>query len=214
MADPPGGVHQVDARPTDRSRQPPAQVLTRKWPVLHYGTVPRVDTSTWRFDVSGAVEHPFQLRWSELLALPRTQVLCDIHCVTQWSRLDNMFEGVALEPIFERAGVKPEAQFVMVHAAPDYTTNLPLADLMQPGNMLALKHGGEDLTPEHGGPVRLLVPHLYFWKSAKWVTGFEFMTDDYPGFWEQNGYHMRGDPWAEERFGRPDPVRMRRGPSK
>ena len=204
----------VDVRPSDRPRQPPSQVLTKKWPVLHYGTVPQVDTTQWFFEVSGAVERPFRLSWNELLAMPRREVVCDIHCVTQWSRLDNVFEGVPLEPIFERAGIKPEAQYVMVHAAPDYTTNLPLQDLTRPGNLLALKHGGEDLAPEHGGPVRLLVPHLYLWKSAKWVTGFEFMEDDYPGFWEQNGYHMRGDPWLEERFGRPDPVRMRRGPRK
>jgi DMSO/TMAO reductase YedYZ molybdopterin-dependent catalytic subunit len=202
----------VDARPMERSRQPPGQILTRKWPVLHSGTVPRVDTSRWMFDVRGAVERPFRLSWEELLAMPRQEVVCDMHCVTQWSRLDNVFEGVPLGPIFERAGIKPEAHYVMVHAAPDYSTNLPLPDLMRPGNLLALKHGGEDLTSEHGGPVRLLVPHLYLWKSAKWVTGFEFMEDDYPGFWEQNGYHMRGDPWLEERFGRPDPVRMRRGP--
>ena len=207
-------TNRVDARPADRSRQPPGQVLTKKWPVLHYGTVPAVDTSAWRFDVSGAVDQPFQLRWDELLALPRVEVLCDIHCVTQWSRLDNVFEGVPLEPILERARIRPTAQFVMVHGAQDYTTNLPLSDLRHPGNILALKHGGEDLTPEHGGPVRLLVPHIYLWKSAKWVTGFEFMEEDYPGFWEQNGYHMRGDPWREERFGRPDPVRMRRGPRK
>lgn len=207
-------AERVDARPDDRQRQPPGQVLTRKWPVLHYGTVPHVDTGHWFFEVSGAVARPFRLSWDELVAMPRREVLCDMHCVTQWSRLDNVFEGVPLEPILDRAGVKPEAQYVMVHGAQDYTTNLPLADLLSPGNLLALKHGGEDLTPEHGGPVRLLVPHLYLWKSAKWVTGFEFMEEDYPGFWEQNGYHMRGDPWQEERFGRPDPVRMRRGPRK
>jgi DMSO/TMAO reductase YedYZ molybdopterin-dependent catalytic subunit len=204
----------VDARPGDRERQPPGQILTRKWPVLHYGTVPLVDKARWSFEVSGAVERPFRLTWDELLALPRREVLCDMHCVTQWSRLDNLFEGVPLEPILERAGVRPEAQYVMVHGEQDYTTNLPLSDINRSGNLLALKYGGEDLTPEHGGPVRLLVPHLYLWKSAKWVTGFEFMEEDYPGFWEQNGYHMRGDPWLEERFGRPDPVRMRRGPRK
>jgi DMSO/TMAO reductase YedYZ molybdopterin-dependent catalytic subunit len=204
----------VDARSADRPRQPPGQVLTRKWPVLHYGTVPRVDTERWSFEVSGAVERPFRLTWNELIAMPRREVVCDIHCVTQWSRLDNVFEGAPLEPILERAGIKPDAHYVMVHGEQDYTTNLPLSDLALPGNLLALKHGGEDLTPEHGGPVRLLVPHLYLWKSAKWVTGFEFMEEDYPGFWEQNGYHMRGNPWQEERFGRPDPVRMRRGPRK
>ncbi len=204
----------VDARPSDRNRQPPGQVLTRKWPVLHYSSVPQVDTKTWRFDVSGAVDNPYQLTWTELLALPRQEVNCDIHCVTQWSRLDNVFEGIPVEPLIARAVPRARARFVMVHADPDYTTNLPLDDLLRPGNLLALRHNGEPLTSEHGGPVRLLVPHLYLWKSAKWVTGFEFMEEDYPGFWEQNGYHMRGDPWAEERFGRPDPARMRRGPRK
>lgn len=204
----------VDARPSDRSRQPPGQVLTRKWPVLHYSSVPQVDTDTWRFGVFGQVDHPYHLTWAELLALPRQAVTCDIHCVTQWSRLDNVFEGIPLEPLIARASPRRQSRFVMVHADPDYTTNLPLDDLLRPGNLLALSHNGEPLTPEHGGPVRLLVPHLYLWKSAKWVTGFEFMEEDYPGFWEQNGYHMRGDPWGEERFGRPDPVRMRRGPRK
>ena len=203
-----------DARPTDRERRPPGQVLTRKWPVLHYGTVPGVDTSKWSFAVSGAVDRPFRLDWRELQAMPRREVVCDLHCVTQWSRLDNTFEGVPVELILDRAGIKPEAHYVLVHGEQDYTTNLPLSDLARPGNLLALKHGDEDLTPEHGGPVRLLVPHLYLWKSAKWVTGFEFMEEDSPGFWERNGYHMRGDPWQEERFGRPDPVRMRRGPRK
>jgi DMSO/TMAO reductase YedYZ molybdopterin-dependent catalytic subunit len=162
------------------ARLPPGQITTRKWPVLHYGTVPSVDLTTWRFQVTGAVARPFSLTWDELLALPRRETVCDIH--------------------------------VLVHAEQDYTTNIPLADLDRPANLLALSHGGEPLTPEHGGPVRLLVPHLYFWKSAKWVTGFELLREDVPGFWEQNGYHMRGDPWREERFGRPDPARMRRGP--
>jgi DMSO/TMAO reductase YedYZ molybdopterin-dependent catalytic subunit len=152
------------------------------------------------------------LSWSELLALPRRRTLCDIHCVTRWSRYDNLFEGVAVQALLQRAGLRPEARFVLVHAAQGFTTNLPLADLDQPANLLALTHGDEPLAPEHGGPVRLLVPHLYFWKSAKWVTGFELLEEDYPGFWEQNGYHKRGDPWTEERYGRPDPVRMRRGP--
>jgi DMSO/TMAO reductase YedYZ molybdopterin-dependent catalytic subunit len=207
-------IDQLDGRPTDRERQPPGQVLTRKWPVLHYSSVPAVETSRWRFTVSGAVDNPYQIGWDELLALPQRTVTCDIHCVTQWSRLDNVFAGIPLEPLLQRAKIRPEAHYVMVHADPDYTTNLPLEDLARPENLLALSHGGEALTPEHGGPVRLLVPHLYLWKSAKWVTGFEFMEEDSPGFWEQNGYHMRGDPWQEERFGRPDPVRMRRGPRR
>jgi DMSO/TMAO reductase YedYZ molybdopterin-dependent catalytic subunit len=202
----------IDVRDTGRERLPPGQIITRKWPVLHYGTVPRVDPAAWRFEVRGAVERPVSLTWDELLALPRRETACDIHCVTRWSRYDNVFEGVPVQDVLARAGVKPGAAYVLVHAEQNYTTNLPLSDLDQPANLLALSHNGEPLTPEHGGPVRLLVPHLYLWKSAKWVTGFQLLEEDYPGFWEQNGYHMRGDPWQEERYGRPDPVRMRRGP--
>jgi DMSO/TMAO reductase YedYZ molybdopterin-dependent catalytic subunit len=204
--------HRIDVRDTGRERLPPGQIITRKWPVLHYGTVPRVDLATWRFEVRGAVERPVSLTWDELLALPRRETACDMHCVTRWSRYDNVFEGVPVQEVLARAGVKPGAAYVLVHAEQNYTTNLPLSDLDQPANLLALSHHGEPLTPEHGGPVRLLVPHLYLWKSAKWVTGFQLLEEDYPGFWEQNGYHMRGDPWREERYGRPDPVRMRRGP--
>jgi len=169
--------------------------------VLHYGNVPRVDTATWTFEVSGLVERPFAITYDELLALPRQTVACDIHCVTTWSRLDNTFEGVPVQRLLERAGVKPDARFCLVLAEQGFTTNLPLADLDRPENLIAFKWGGEWLTPEHGWPARLLVPHLYFWKSAKWVRGFELLAEDLPGFWEQNGYHMRGDPWTEERYG-------------
>jgi len=202
----------LDVRTEDSRRLPPGQIVTRKWPVLHYGTVPTFDAATWRFRISGLVERPGELTWSELQALPRQETLCDIHCVTRWSRYDNVFEGVAVRSLLERAGVQREARYALVHAEHGYTTNLPLEDLDRPENLLALRHNGEPLPAEHGGPVRLLVPHLYFWKSAKWVRGLELLADDYPGFWEQNGYHMRGDPWREERYGRPDPARMRRGP--
>jgi DMSO/TMAO reductase YedYZ molybdopterin-dependent catalytic subunit len=202
----------IDVRDAGRERLPPGQIITHKWPVLHYGTVPRVDLASWRFQVRGAVERPISLSWDELLALPRRETACDMHCVTRWSRYDNVFEGVPVQEVLARAGVKPGAAYVLVHAEQNYTTNLPLSDLDRPANLLAISHNGEPLTPEHGGPVRLLVPHLYLWKSAKWVTGFQLLEEDYPGFWEQNGYHMRGDPWQEERYGRPDPVRMRRGP--
>jgi DMSO/TMAO reductase YedYZ molybdopterin-dependent catalytic subunit len=205
-------MDRVDAHDPSRPRLPPGQIVTRKWPVLHYGSVPAVDLNTWRFAVTGAVDRPLSLSWDELDAMPHRETTCDIHCVTRWSRYDNVFEGVPVQAVLERAGVKPEAGYAMVHAAQEYTTNLPLGDLDRPANLLAFRHNGEPLPPEHGGPVRLLVPHLYFWKSAKWVTGFELLEEDYPGFWEQNGYHMRGDPWREERYGRPDPVRMRRGP--
>jgi DMSO/TMAO reductase YedYZ molybdopterin-dependent catalytic subunit len=182
-------------------RVPPGQVVTAKWPVLHYGDVPRVDTATWSFEVSGLVERPYTLTYDELLGLPRTTVRCDIHCVTRWSRLDNAFEGVALQLLLQRAGVAAGAAHVLVSAEQGFTTNLPLADFDRPENLVALKHNGEWLTPEHGWPARLLVPHLYFWKSAKWVRGFMLLDRDVPGFWEQNGYHMRGDPWQEERYG-------------
>lgn len=193
-------------------RLPPGQVETRKWPVLHYSTVPRIDLGSWRLAVTGLVEQPLSLDWEALQALPRQETVCDIHCVTQWSRYDNRFEGVPVRELLARARPRSEAAFVMVHAAPDYTTNLSLADLDREANLLATHHNGEPLAPEHGGPVRLLVPHLYLWKSAKWITGLELLGEDWPGFWEQNGYHMRGEPWAEERYGRPDPARMRRGP--
>lgn len=198
----------------DPARLPPGQYLTEKWPVLHAGDVPSYapGLAGWDLRVYGEVERPLTLTWDELDELPKETVVQDIHCVTRWSRYDNLFEGVPVQAVLRQARVRPEATHVLVHAEEDYTTNLPLADLDRPGNLLALAHGGEPLPPEHGGPVRLLVPHLYLWKSAKWVTGFELLEEDYPGFWEQNGYHMRGDPWREERFGRSDPVRMRRGP--
>src|SRR6266851_721364 len=184
-----------------RSRIPPGQVETTKWPVLHYGDVPTVDTSKWTFMVSGLVENPFTLSYDEFLKLPRKTVNCDIHCVTTWSRLDNTFEGVSVQLLLERAKLKPEAKYCLVVAEQGFTTNLPLSDLNRPENLIALKWAGEPLTPEHGWPARLLVPHLYFWKSAKWVRGFELLDEDLPGFWEQNGYHMHGDPWTEERYG-------------
>ena len=204
------GPARVDAR-RDSGRIPPGQVETRKWPVLHAGRVPAVSLAAWRFDVGGLVERPLSLSWDDLLAMPRQDTLCDIHCVTRWSRLDNVFGGVPVRALLERAGVRAPARYVLVHAEEGFTTNLPLADLDRPANLLALSWNGEPLTPEHGGPVRLLVPHLYFWQSAKWVRGLELLADDEPGFWERGGYHLRGDPWQEERFGRPDPVRMRRG---
>jgi len=204
----------LDVRTRDRVRLPPGQVQTVKWPVLHYGSVPRADLARWTFRVFGEVDRPFEISWAEFESLPRRDVLCDIHCVTTWSRFDNTFSGVPVGLLLERAGVRPGASHVLVHAEEDYTTNLPLADLDRDANLVATHFEGEPLLPEHGGPARLLVPHLYFWKSAKWVRGLELMEGDWPGFWEQNGYHMRGDPWTEERFGRPDPARMRRGPRK
>jgi DMSO/TMAO reductase YedYZ molybdopterin-dependent catalytic subunit len=196
------------------NRLPPGQIVTRKWPVLHYSNVPRIVQEDWRFEVSGLVGRSLSLTWEDLAQFGRQETVCDIHCVTRWSRYDNTFSGVPVRAILDASGVSPDARHAMVHAAPDYTTNLPLADLDREENLLATHHNGEPLSAEHGGPIRLIVPHLYFWKSAKWVTGFELLDDDWPGFWEENGYHMRGDPWGEERFGRPDPARMRRGPRR
>jgi DMSO/TMAO reductase YedYZ molybdopterin-dependent catalytic subunit len=204
----------LDARPADRPRLPPGQIQTTKWPVLHYSTVPRIEPGAWTFRLWGEVERPLALTWDAFQALEMRDVLCDMHCVTTWSRFDNLFRGFPVRALLDRAGVKREATHALVHAAPDYTTNLPLADLALDANLLATHHNGEPLSAEHGGPVRLLVPHLYLWKSAKWVTGIELLEGDEPGFWEQNGYHRRGDPWTEERYGRPDPVRMRRGGRK
>jgi DMSO/TMAO reductase YedYZ molybdopterin-dependent catalytic subunit len=181
-------------------RTPPGQVLTTKWPVLTYGRTPRFDPRKWSFRAFGLLEEETSFSWEELQALPRVEVACDIHCVTRWSRLDNRFEGVSVREIVRRVRPKPAAKYVMVHADPDYTTNLALADLVDDDVVLALRHDGQDLTPDHGGPLRLVVPKLYFWKSAKWVRGFEFLDVNPPGFWEVNGYHMHADPWAEERY--------------
>ncbi|HEX5416936.1 MAG TPA: sulfite oxidase-like oxidoreductase [Chloroflexota bacterium] len=185
---------------TDPERVPPGQVVTEKWPVLHYGGIPRVDLKKWDFRVFGQVENPLTLTWEQFQALPRAEVHCDIHCVTRWSRLDNTFAGVPFREVYERAAPRSGARFVMIHAENGFTTNVPLDDLLQPNVLLADTHDGKPLPPEHGWPLRLVVPHLYFWKSAKWLRGFEFLPADRPGFWEQYGYHMRGDPWKEERY--------------
>ena len=181
-------------------RIPPGQARTSKWPVLTYGLTPRFDPRTWTFRCFGLVEEEVTWTWEEFLELPRTEVRCDIHCVTRWSRLDNRFEGVHIREIMQRVRLKPEAAYVMIHADPDYTTNLPVVDLADDDVLLALKHDGDDLTPDHGGPLRLVVPKLYFWKSAKWLRAFEFLDVNPPGFWELNGYHMHADPWKEERY--------------
>jgi DMSO/TMAO reductase YedYZ molybdopterin-dependent catalytic subunit len=188
------------ADPTLAHRVPPGQVLTAKWPVLTYGLTPRLDPKRWSFRCFGLVEEDVRWTWDEFRALPRVTLTSDIHCVTRWSKLDNTWEGVHIREIMQRVRVRPEAKFVMVHAAPDYTTNLALDELVDDDVLLALKHKGQDLTPDHGGPCRLVVPKLYFWKSAKWVRALEFLDVNPPGFWEQNGYHMHADPWAEERY--------------
>jgi DMSO/TMAO reductase YedYZ molybdopterin-dependent catalytic subunit len=188
-------------------RLPPGQSLTLKWPVLHEGAVPRVDLRTWDFRIDGLVEKPVRLTWEEFNKLPQTEIRCDIHCVTRWSRFDNRFEGVLFTEMMKLVTPKPAspaggsgARFAMLRGEHGYTTNLPLSDLMMSDTIFALKHDGGPLSAEHGYPLRLIVPHLYLWKSVKWARGFTLIAEDDPGFWEQNGYHMRGDPWKEQRY--------------
>ncbi|HYE21388.1 MAG TPA: sulfite oxidase-like oxidoreductase [Tepidisphaeraceae bacterium] len=187
--------------PADRT--PPGQTLTAKWPVLHYGSVPKIDPRSpdWRLRVFGLVEDEYELSYDEIRAMPAVDVVCDMHCVTHWSRLNNTFTGVPLKSIIERAKPKPEARFVMCHSEKGFTVNVPLKEFVADDCVLAYQWEGEDLTPDHGWPLRGLVPRLYLWKSAKWIRGIELRATDAPGFWEQNGYHMHGDPWDEERFG-------------
>ncbi len=183
-----------------RDRIPPGQRETQKWPVLHYGNIPRIDITGWTFTISGLVSQERKFTYAEFQSLPRTQVLSDIHCVTRWTRLNNLWDGVSTSVVKGLVDIKPEAGFVIVYGAGGFTTNLSLDDFFQPDVLLALKHDGQPLTPEHGYPLRLVVPGLYFWKSAKWVQGIEFVADDRPGFWESAGYHNRGDPWQEQRY--------------
>jgi DMSO/TMAO reductase YedYZ molybdopterin-dependent catalytic subunit len=186
--------------PRQGRRLPPGQVLTDKWPVLHYGSVPKVDLGTWDFRVFGLVEREQRWTWDAFQSLPRVQVRSDIHCVTRWSRYDNLWEGVAVKEVLREAGVSPRAAFVIEHAEQGYTTNLPLSELLKDDAVLALKHDGKELAPEHGWPLRLVVPGRYFWKSAKWIRALELVADDRPGFWETNGYSNAADPWKEERY--------------
>ena len=181
-------------------RLPPGQSLTLKWPVLHYGSVPRFDPQRWDFRIFGLVDRPVRLSWEEFSRLPMKQVQADMHCVTRWSRFDNLWEGVPFTEVMKLVTPKPEAQYALVHAEEGFTANLPLADLLQPTTLFALKHDGKPIPADHGYPLRLVVPHLYAWKSAKWVRGFELLARDQPGFWERNGYHMYGDPLKEQRF--------------
>jgi DMSO/TMAO reductase YedYZ molybdopterin-dependent catalytic subunit len=183
-----------------QNRVPPSQHLTAKWPVLHYGSVPETKIASWRLKIFGLVKEEKTLSYQEFTALPRVRVFSDIHCVTTWSRLDNLWEGVSTETLKELVTITPDARFVIVHGSGGFTTNLPQEDFFQPDVLLALSHDQEPLSMEHGAPVRLVVPRLYFWKSAKWVTGIEFCNKDRPGFWESNGYHNHGDPWKEERY--------------
>lgn len=183
-------------------RLPPGQRLTDGWPVLHYGSIPRFDEKAWRFQIVGDdyLEEPAGFTWPEFQALPRTKVLCDIHCVTHWSKFDNTFSGVLVTDVLKQLTFKKQPPFVMVHSYGGYTTNISFEEMTEADCLLADMHNGQPLTPEHGFPLRLVVPKLYLWKSAKWVRGFEFMDRNRPGFWETYGYHLHGDPWQEERY--------------
>jgi DMSO/TMAO reductase YedYZ molybdopterin-dependent catalytic subunit len=182
------------------NRLPPRQVLTHKWPVLHAGQVPTFDPANWDFTI---FPRPFvnkvkRFSWAEFSSLPQVKVFADMHCVTRWSKLDNMWEGVPTRELLNHVTVNSAAKFVTVHADYGFTTNLPVGDFFGDDCLFAFKHNGDDLTPNHGFPVRLVIPKLFAWKSAKWVRGVEFMEADRPGFWESwenGGYHMRGDPW-------------------
>ncbi len=183
------------------ARLPPRQVRTRKWPVLHAGPTPTIDLAAWNLSFDGLVEAPARWTWDEFRALPAAQVLSDMHCVTRWSRLDNTWEGVLVSELLKRVRPRPEARFVLVHGENGFTTNLTIADFSAEDCLFAWTHDGHPLDAAHGAPLRLVVPRRYAWKSAKWVRRVEFLACDRPGFWEQNGYHNEGDPWAEQRFG-------------
>jgi DMSO/TMAO reductase YedYZ molybdopterin-dependent catalytic subunit len=189
-----------DAPHTGRDRIPPGQYVTDKWPVLTYGPVPRFDPEVWRFQITGLVAREVEWSWRDFQALPRVEVTADFHCVTRFSTLDNRSGGVATREVPRQAEVDPEAGHVFVHCDGGYTTNLPLEDFLSERALFADTWNGEPLAVEHGGPLRLVVPHLYAWKSAKWVSGIELLPEAQRGFWEENGYHVYGDPWDEERF--------------
>ncbi len=185
----------------DPARLPPGQYLTEKWPVLHAGVVPDTDLPTWDFRVWGQVDEPIRLSWDEFRALPSTEVTLDIHCVTRWSRFDTSFRGVHWRELAKRCRPKPSARFAIAHAEQGFTANVPLEFLEDEQALLAYDADGEPLTPEHGWPLRLVIPKKYFWKSAKWLRGIELLDHDQPGFWERYGYHNEADYWQEQRYG-------------
>jgi len=188
-------------RATDlSSRIPPGQHLVDDFPVLSAGPVPRVSVDEWSFELKDGVRVVRKWTWSEFNQLPQTKITRDIHCVTSWSKLDTPWEGVAIDDLFAAGGLQPPTPFLLAHSFDGYSTNVPVADLTGGRAMVALRYNDRPLEPDHGGPARLLVPHLYFWKSAKWIKGLQFTKRDEPGFWESNGYHMYGDPWKEQRY--------------
>ncbi len=187
-------------QPETAGRVPPGQYLVRDFPVLSAGPTPRTPLDQWTFSVEGLVREPAVWTWDEFLRLPAQEFVVDIHCVTKWSKLDTRWQGVTVDTLFEHVELDPKASYVLAFCDGGYTTNVPLADLVNGQAFVGYRYDGAPLAPEHGGPARLVVPHLYFWKSAKWVRGLHLMADDRPGFWEGLGYHNRGDPWKEERY--------------
>ncbi|MDB5526080.1 MAG: molybdopterin-binding oxidoreductase protein [Rhizobium sp.] len=184
----------------ETERLPPGQHLVKNWPVLDLGQQPTVSTDTWRLEVRGLVETTLTLKWTEFQGLEQSRKISDIHCVTTWSRYDNEWKGISTRDLLDLAMPKPQATHVMLTSYDGYTTNLPLEDFAAEDAILATSWEGAPLSRDHGGPMRLVVPHLYFWKSAKWLRRIELIPADKAGFWEQNGYHMLGDPWREERY--------------
>lgn len=184
-----------------RERVPPGQYLVGdRWPVLTYGQTPEVDLSVWSFSMDGLVENPVRLSWEDWQELPEVEVRADMHCVTSWSKLDNLWRGVPAKALLDLTKPKPEARFFSAFCEGGYTTNLPVEELYEPDVLFATHHNGEPLSAGHGFPMRLVIPRLYAWKSAKWLRGIEFLPEDRPGFWERNGYHAYGDPWREQRY--------------
>lgn len=197
----PGIIISPDTRRA--KRVPPGQSRTKKWPILDAYGPPQIDAASWRLALTGLVAKPLTVDWSTFSQLPRIRVFSDFHCVTRWSRLGNLWEGVSTRELTDRAGgVQPGAEFVLVRGYDsEWTTNLPLNEFLAEDALVAVSHDGEPLSAEHGGPARLIVPRLYAWKSAKWIREIQFLDRDRAGFWERNGYHMHGDPWKEERYG-------------
>jgi DMSO/TMAO reductase YedYZ molybdopterin-dependent catalytic subunit len=188
------------AKGIDPDRVPPGQYLTDRFPVLHAGVTPRVDVGAWDFEVGGLVGSPITWSLADIKSMPTVEKTFDIHCVTKWSKLDTTWRGVSVQELMSRVQIDPSATHVLVSAEHGFTANLPLEDFLRPDNLFAWGFGGADLEREHGWPLRLVVPHLYFWKSVKWVRGLRFLDHDEPGFWERNGYHMYGDPFKEQRY--------------
>ena len=192
------GFHRRHTEPGQEGRVPPGQYVTTDFPVLSAGPTPHRPLENWTFSITGEIDEPLRWSWDEFRALPSETITKDIHCVTKWSKLDTHWEGVSIDTLLE--GVETTAEFVVAFSDGGYTTNLPLEDLKGGKAWVAFGYEDEPLEPEHGGPARLLVPHLYFWKSAKWVRGLQLREEDEPGFWEGYGYHNYGDPWLEQRY--------------